>query len=93
MDSDSDSYILWDYPGPPIDPSDLALRPLYFDSSPVINSLPPCIDKQDATGKDDLKPPKMFSTTNRILNTVELLEQILKNCLFIDLLTCLPPSY
>ncbi|KAF4629508.1 hypothetical protein G7Y89_g8638 [Cudoniella acicularis] len=75
--------------GPVVDPSDLALRPKYF-SNPVINPSPSPTNQQIATNKDVSNRPTTFPATNRALNTIELLEQILENCLFTDLLTRLP---
>ena len=48
------------------------------------------VSVEEEEDKDDPKTLTIFSTANRVLNTVEPLEQILENYLFIDLLTRLP---
>ena len=85
-----DDDILLDYPALPIDPSDLALRPLYFDPNFVISSSTPPEKKQNVAEIDELRTLTKASSSTICLNTTELLEQILENCLFIDLLTRLP---
>jgi len=80
--------------------NNIALRPLYFGFDDTIRPPKPLGVKRNARNnhaknnhaKNNHEPEiqTKFLAANCVLNTVELLEQILEDCLFIDLLKRLP---